>query len=197
MPIYSVCSAIPFVAIRAPKGVFLWALQRHGFCNRFSSYSYQICIGPCSRCQSIFGTLQFHLWPLGCQISFFLVYYVNPRIFQQIFFTPQIPQTKAQMPSNFQHSAIPFFGHQGAKFIFLVCALQPLVFIQFFQNLYHLFIGPCFRPQYIFVIFVATRGPNAYFLVCAQQHLVLIFQIHTKSLLNYVKDPSTFSPTNY
>ena len=40
---------------------------------------------------------------------------------------------------------------RGPNALFLLCALQPLVFNQSFPNLHQIFIWPCSRPQYILV----------------------------------------------
>ena len=121
----------------------------------------------------IFGTLRFHLWPQVGQMRLFLVFIVNSS-FQVIFFkfATYIPQTKVYMPSNFQHSAVPFLAIWGPSSFFLVCALQPLV-SNFAPNIYWtMFLTPVYIHHHL-VTFAGTRGPNAFFLVCALQLLVL------------------------
>ena len=53
-------------------------------------------------------------------------------------------------PSIFLSPISDICGHQGAKFVFLVCALQPLVFNWFFPNLHQIFMGACVPELSIF-----------------------------------------------
>ena len=67
------------------KCIFLVGTLETWVFNRFYSYSHQICIGPRSRRQLIFGTLQFHLWPPGGQIRLFLLCTVKSSVFNWSF----------------------------------------------------------------------------------------------------------------
>ena len=68
--VYFGCPAIPFVATGEPNVVFLCAHWKPEFTEQFSSYSHQICIGPRSRCQSVFNFLVCALHPLVFNWSF-------------------------------------------------------------------------------------------------------------------------------
>ena len=77
--------------------------------SRFSSFSHQICVGPRSRHQSIFGTPQFQLRPLGGQHHLFLVWTVTTEFSADLFkLALYIPQTKAYTSISFQCSAVHF-----------------------------------------------------------------------------------------
>ena len=56
--------------------------------------------------------------------------------FQPIFskFAPIIHWTIFQTPEHFRHHLVTFVATRGPNVIFLVCALQPLVFNQSFPN---------------------------------------------------------------
>ena len=91
---WALCSSI--CGHYGAKCIFLVGTLETWVFNLFSSYSPQICIGPRSRRQSFFRTLQFHLWPLKGQNYLFLVYTVNSRVFywsfsnsQHTFFRPR------------------------------------------------------------------------------------------------------------
>ena len=148
MPINFGCSVIPFVATRGPN-VFS-CVHSEDLCCQPTIYT-KICVGPRLRCLSIFSPLWFNLWPVGGQIHLFLVYSVNPGVLTDVFsnshHTFLRPRTRYQLLSAL---CSPILGHKVAKFVFLVCALQPLAFNQSFPNSHQVFSGPCSTPQYIF-----------------------------------------------
>ena len=120
--------------------VFNWAF----------SNSHHTFLRPRPTSQEIFSALQFHFRPLRGQVRSCM----SPATLS---FQPTFPKISSKCSLDYASHSIflsPFSyicGHQGAKCIFLVCALQPLVFNRSFPNSHQIFIGPISRLQYLFI----------------------------------------------
>ena len=108
-------------------------------------------------------------------------------------YTHKHPHTHTTI--NFWCSAVPFLATEAVNFMFLVCALHPLVFNWSFPKLHQIFMGPLSRPKHIFDTDCHRLGGQLHLFLGAlyRAEFSTDLQINIKNSLDQNLDSNLFS----